>query len=198
MNTSVVAVASLTLSVLATLVSSLIAVRQSKLMRHTNLVPVVVDMFRDFRDPEFKVHMGYVQHSLWKEYDHATAGTSELGEEARSHVAPVMNFFNTIGLLVAQGVIDGSVPSSSMGGSILRAWSRIGPFIRTERAHRKDPNYSIYFEDLAVRALRLPPSKLKKRLGMRSMPLHWEMEGWEGYDVTEIAARFTPSSKPAS
>jgi hypothetical protein len=185
---------SLAFSVAAVVISAIFAIRQSRLMRHSNLLPVVVEIFKEFRDPTFKEHLNYLQHRLWDEHPPSNAGTSELPEEARVHVMTVAGFFNTVGLLVAYGVIDDLIPGSAMGGSILRAWSRIAPYIENERQRRNDPNYHMYFEDLARRALDVPPSALRTRLKLRSMPSEWFFEGWEGYSPQNVAALFASPS----
>lgn len=194
MDVQVMNVLTLAFSLVAVIVSTVLALRQAKLMRHNNLLPVIVDIFKEFRDPVFKEHLDYLQHRLWAEYPPTGTGTSELADEGRRHVTAVAGFFNTVGLLVANNVIDETVPTSAMGGSILRSWARLSPYIVNERVRRNDPNYHMYFEDLARRALDLPPSKLREKLTVRSMPQRWHFEGWEGRDPAEVAAMFTASS----
>lgn len=41
-------------------------------------------------------------------------GTAELSDEARSHFGPVCSYFNTIGVLVSNGVIDPLLTGSFM------------------------------------------------------------------------------------
>ncbi|WBB68825.1 DUF4760 domain-containing protein [Micromonospora sp. WMMD812] len=189
-------VLTLAFSLVAVIVSTILALRQARLMRHNNLLPVIVDIFTEFRDPAFKEHLHYLQHRLWEEYPPAASGTSDLVGEARQHVVAVGGFFNSVGLLVANNVIDEVVPTSAMGGSILRSWARLSPYIANERQRRNDPNYEMYFEDLARRALDLPPSKLRSRLALRSMPQRWFFEGWEGRQPEEVAALFTSFPTP--
>jgi hypothetical protein len=189
---TVVNLGSLLFSLLAVAVSAAFALRQSKLMRDTNLVPVVIDLFQDFRDPEFKAHLSYIQHKLWDDCPPADHGMTDLPNEARGHAYAVLKFFDTVGLLVAHGVVNELVPLGAMGGSILRAWARIGPYLKNERIRRQDPNYAMFFENLAARAYRMPPARLNARLRLRSMPENWSFSGWEDEAPEVVAARFAP------
>ena len=161
----------LAFSLVAITVSSVIALRQVKIMQHSNLLPVMIDMFREFRAPEFKQHIDYIGESLWKEAPSESFGTSNLPETARSHVTPVASFFNTVGVLVANGVITDLTVASYMGGSTIRAWSRLAPYIRNERTRRNDENYYLFFEHLAFLVSENPPSKLNARLKLRTLPI---------------------------
>jgi hypothetical protein len=164
-------VVALAFSLVAIAVSSIIALRQVKIMQHSNLLPVMIDMFREFRAPEFKKHMDYIGESLWKEAPHESFGTSNLPEPARLHVTPVASFFNTVGVLVANEVITDLTVASYMGGSTIRAWSRLAPYIRNERTRRHDENYYLFFEHLAFLVSENPPSRLNARLKLRTMPV---------------------------
>ncbi|WP_372488349.1 DUF4760 domain-containing protein [Micromonospora hortensis] len=197
-ETSLANAASLLFSLLALALSAVFALRQSKIMRDSNLVPVLTDLFKEFRDPSFKEHMSYIQFSLWGECPPSETGMTGLTPEARSHVAPVMGLFTTVGLLVAHGVIDELIPASSMGGSVLRSWARLSPYIYEERERRNDPHYGVFFENLAYRALRNPPARLKRRMRLKRMPRQWFFAGWEGLPPEEVAALFAPPPVGAS
>ena len=130
----------------------------------------MIDMFREFRAPQFKEHMDYIGNRLWQEASPKSFGTANLPETVRSHAVPVLSFFNTVGVLVANGVISDLTVASYMGGSIIRAWSRLAPYIRNERKRRQDENYYLFFEHLAYLVSENPPSKLNARLKLKSMP----------------------------
>lgn len=55
----------LALSLVAVAVSAVSAFRQATLMQHANLLPVLIDMFRDFREPEFRQHLAFIEEELW-------------------------------------------------------------------------------------------------------------------------------------
>jgi hypothetical protein len=162
---------SLVFSVLAITTSTVLALRQSRLMHQANLLLVLTDLFDQFRASEFKRHMAYLDEKLWSAQPPATTTMETLIDEARAHVGPVSSFFNTVGLLVANRVIDGVLVVSYMGGSIRRAWRRLEPYIRNERERINDPLWNGFFENLAVLAIENPPEKLNARLRLRKMPI---------------------------
>ena len=94
----------------------------------------------------------------------------DLPESARTRATVVAVFFNDIGILLANGIIDETLVSSYMGRSVLRAWNSLGPYIVTTRAQRKDLNLVLFFEHLAVIVSRNPPAKLNRRLDHQTMP----------------------------
>jgi hypothetical protein len=49
--------AALAFSLLALITSTVIALRQSKIMQHSNLLPIVNDLFERFRSPDFRHHL---------------------------------------------------------------------------------------------------------------------------------------------
>jgi hypothetical protein len=163
-------IAALVFSLAAILLSTTIALRQSRLMQHANLLPVMIDKFREFRAPEFRHHIVYIGRRLWEDSSPETTGMLDMGEEARSHTTPVATFFNTVGVLVANGVIDAVLVSSYMGGSVLRAWLRLAPYIRNERRRRDDANYYLFFENLVYLVSQNPPEKLNTLLKLKTMP----------------------------
>jgi hypothetical protein len=163
-------VIALALSVLAVAVSTLSALRQSRLMQHANLLPVLIDMFRDFREHEFRQHVVFIEKELWDPCHLKGIGIDDLPAEVRSHVIPVMNFFANAGMLVANKVISGVLAASYMRGSAQVAWSHLAPYIRNERDKRKDETYYLFFEHLAFVIGQYEPSKLKKVLNLKTVP----------------------------
>jgi hypothetical protein len=162
---------SLTFSVLAIAVSALLTYRQVRHMQQANLLPVIIQLFAEFRDDAFKTHLRFVEHELWTAADPETLGTEDMSDLAKSHVVPVQNHFNTVGILFANKIIDDLLVSSYMGGSVVMAWRRIGPYIYNERRRRGDPNYQGFFENLAAVVVDTGgPEALRARLNLRSLP----------------------------
>ena len=177
-TTNFVNVVSLALSVAAITLSVVISLRQIMIMRHANLLPVLIDMFREFREPEFKAHMSYVTTQLWEAYPPGQTGTSDLPEDARKHVGPVAGFFNMVGILVANKVVEDLLPASYMGRSVLVAWSRLAPYIYHERVRRSDENYYLFFENLVFLISRHGgPSKINARLKLKTVTVPPSVEG---------------------
>ncbi|MFI7493062.1 DUF4760 domain-containing protein [Micromonospora echinaurantiaca] len=181
-------VLTLALSVVSLILSIAIGLRQQLLARHANLLPVVIELFRESTQPEFKAHMNYIQDRLWKDCPPENFSTVNLSKEARAHFVSVASFYNMVGILVANKVIDKDVPISFMRGGLLRAWSCLAPYIRNERIRRSEPNYCIYFESLAYLALRRPREKFSRSLRLKSMPLDWRFDGVSTSEAPEGAA----------
>jgi hypothetical protein len=185
MTATVLSVSSLLVSVLALLVSSLVAWRQLGIMRQSNLLPVTLDMFGEFRTPAFRISMRYLTERLWE--DHPPADDLDmlgLPDDVREKIVPVVSYFNNVGLLVANGLIDERTVQSFMGSSVLRAWTRVSPYIRVERDKRGDPDYNGYFEHLAARCRQWPP----KPLGLQRVPEDYT------FDITPYVRR---TARPA-
>ena len=175
-SSTVLSLSSLLVSLLALLVSAGAAIRQLARLRHSNMLPVALDLFREFRTPQFRDHMRYLQEELWDQCPPGGIGIADLSDEARGHLAPVSGYFNNVGVLVANGVVDTELVQSFMGGSVLRAWWRIAPYVEVERQRRNDPNYALFFENLAARCIRTPPAELNRRLRLERVPEGWAFE----------------------
>jgi hypothetical protein len=162
-------VAALAFSLLALITSTVIALRQSKLMQHSNLLPILNDLFERFRSPDFKHHLRYVTNELQDNYPPGTTDIDNLPEAADRHVAPVVDFFNLVGLLTANGIIDDLLVASYMGRSVKLAWKHTEPYIRAARRRRNDPNVSLFFEHLAYLMSKNEPSTINRRLRLGKM-----------------------------
>ncbi|GAA2523345.1 DUF4760 domain-containing protein [Winogradskya humida] len=185
----VLSLSSLVVSILALAVSGGVAVRQLVRMRHSNMLPVALDLFREFRTPHFRDNMRYIVEDLWTEHPPGDdTGILDLPDDDRARVVPVVSYFNNVGVLVANGVVDASTVRSFMGGSVLRAWDRAAPYLRTERRHRADPSYNAYFEHLAARCIATPPAANLERVA----------PDWT-YDVTPyVRPSRRPTDRPAA
>jgi hypothetical protein len=87
--------AAVVFSLIAIVASTTTAVRQSKLMEHSNLLPILSDVFGEFRATEFFNDMQYVAHSLWKDFPPSTSQWPDLPED-KTHVRRVADFFNLV------------------------------------------------------------------------------------------------------
>jgi hypothetical protein len=165
----VVNVIALGFSAIAVLTSTILALRQSRLMHHANLLPTVTEVFREFNTPEFKDDLSYVCTDLWKEHP-PTVAFDDLPDKPRHRVARVADYFFTIGVLVSTGVVSEVIVAGYMGRSILRAWGFLEPYIAFERTRRPDEHYYMFFENLAVVMTKNSPAKLNKRFKLARMP----------------------------
>jgi hypothetical protein len=162
--------AAVTFSLVALITSTAIALRQSRIMQHSNLLPILTELFDQFRSSDFKQHFKYVRTELQKNYPPDTADIDSLPEAAERHVAPVADFFQLVGLLVANSILDDLLVASYMGRSVLLAWSDLEPYIRAARKRRSDPNFFFFFEHLAYLTAQNPPSRINRLLKLNKMP----------------------------
>jgi hypothetical protein len=154
----------LTFSLVALITSTAIALRQSKIMQHSNLLPILTELFDQFRSPDFKQHFKYVRTELREKYPPGTVDLDSLPEAAERHVTPVADFYQLVGMLVANKIIDDLLVASYMGRSALLAWSNLEPYIQTARKNRNDPNFFFFFEHLASLVAKYPPARINKLL----------------------------------
>lgn len=113
MNT-VLAVASILLSLLAVATSTLLLVHQTLFMRHANEIPVSVDLYQEWRSAEFQTAREYLRKSLSSRHDSST-GLSALPKEARNPGYRVAAFYSSLGALVALGLVDERFAVSLLG-----------------------------------------------------------------------------------
>lgn len=160
----------LVLSFVAVAVSTIFALRQSRLMQQANLLPVLIGMFAEFREPAFKEHLAFIETELWERCPREHGGIDDLPVEVRRHVIPVMTFFAGVGMLVKYGIVNEIIAASYMRGSTLAAWSRLAPYIYNERSRRADTTYFLFFEHLASVVSEYRSDRLDKELRLRRMP----------------------------
>lgn len=79
------------------------------------------------------------------------------------------SIYNNLGKLVAHGLVDESLIIGAYGGSLLRAWNLLAPYVYLER-QEDQRNPMRYFEDLAWRVSSNRPDDVYRRLGLRALP----------------------------
>ena len=144
-----------------------ITLLQTKIARHSNLLPIAVDMFREYRSDEFKDANMFVLTEM-AVYCENPVPFSEIPENALTHVRTVSHFYDNIGLLIDKGIIDQEMVIDFMGLGAKNTWEVLEPFIRLERMKRGDPTgrigYQEYFEDMISRVIEDPPFRRFKYL----------------------------------
>jgi hypothetical protein len=161
--------AAVAFSLAALITSTTIALRQSTIMQHSNLLPILIDLFERFRSPDFKQHFRYVRTELRQNFPPQEHDFDNLPETAERHVAPVVDFFHLVGVLVANGIVDDLLVAGYMGRSVILSWSDLEPYIRAARRKRNDPNLFLFFEHLAYRMTRYPPPTINRLLKLSGM-----------------------------
>lgn len=142
-------VAAITASLLALAVSSFLALRQSRLMRHANQVPVVIDLFRELRADTFITREQQIWSSLPGDMD-PSGGFAGIPEPLRTYVYDICLFYQTVAYLFIFKMIDDKLVYTAFHYRILRTWSSVAPFVRGERAIRGGENTFLNsFEEVA-------------------------------------------------
>lgn len=132
-------VAALSASLLALAVSSLLALRQSRLMRHANQLPVIIDLFRELRADTFIIR----EQEIWRNLPgdkEPSKGFGGIPEPLRTYVYDITLFYQTVAYLVNFNMIDDSLAYTALHYRILRTWSSVESFVRGERAIRGGEN----------------------------------------------------------
>ena len=146
----------------------LLTISQSQLIISKNSVsgPILVDMFREFRNIRFKTHMDYIINVFYERSNefNPDMGYSKLPTKTQKSVKIVSHFFDHLGTLVAHSIIDDEPIIGYMGESIDNIWKILEPYIKAERVARPTKEYQEYFEDLVIRIRKNPPSKIRENL----------------------------------
>lgn len=156
------------ISVVSLAVSGLLAIRQNRTASAGYALPVVLEIFDQFRSEEFFDARRYVFDRLNKDFVSPVA-YSDLPKEVRTKVRIVAGRYDDLGKLVAHDIVDEGLIIGSNGTAIRRVWESVAPFVLDERRKSGQQTWR-YLEDLACRATRTPPSAVYARLGLRRYP----------------------------
>ncbi|CAL9305253.1 hypothetical protein SUDANB51_04319 [Streptomyces sp. enrichment culture] len=158
----------LLVSVIALVTSAGLAWGQLTSHRKSTVLAMILEGFRDTRGDEYLASVEYVLYRLTVEHPEPVPYL-QLPEETRRHVQRVGLFYNDLGKLVAHGLVDESLIIGAYGGSLLRAWNLMAPYVYLERQeHQRSPMR--YFEDLAWRVSSRRPEDVYRKLGLRVLP----------------------------
>lgn len=142
----------------ALIVSLFFAVRQTRIMRQSNQLPVFIELEQEFRSERFQRAELYIMRKL-KEKDFEN-GVLGLPDEMRLAVTLVQSYFGVLGSLIVYGIINEREAVASMGYRVDQLWRKLEPFILAERRIRGDDDFAIFFEDFVYRIrTNWPPEK---------------------------------------
>lgn len=150
------------ISVLAVITSVAIGWRALRIARHSNAMPVLIDLFREHRSERLAearqfVYFDFPQIDL-------SLGLDGLPEEKRTIVRDLAWFYDNLGTLVTHGVIDIEPVSGYLGQSVVIYWEIMEPLVLAERRKRQDydpDRWQIYFENLYHLIREKPPEKAR-------------------------------------
>lgn len=165
---TVITVVTITISIVSLAVSGILALRQVRTATDGYALPVVLNVFSQFRTQEFFEAQQYIFHQLHRDFEEPAAYT-DLPLDARSMVRMVAGLYDDLGKLVAHGIVREELVIGSNGTQARRIWEAVEPYVLEERRKRKS-NLWIYLEDLAYRANRTPPATIYAKLKLHRYP----------------------------
>jgi hypothetical protein len=161
-------VLALVVSLVALAISSIISWRQLRSMKSANHLPVAIELLtRDYGKPEFQRQERTMMEQLPSIVP--AIPISALPEALYIDTLQVINFYDSMGILVAFGSVDENLVLATINYRIRRIWQTLEPFVRAERELRQGP-FLDFLEDLAARANAVDPQQLHDRLRLRQMP----------------------------
>jgi hypothetical protein len=127
-------IAALTISIVAMLVSVVAVRRQIQLSRHSNSIPMLVDLFREHRGD----YLARVRHLVIHELstDDLRAGLAGLPEDQRQQVRDLVWYYDNLGAFVVHRIVDAALVAGYMGGSIIDVWEKLLPLVEADRVNR--------------------------------------------------------------
>ncbi|WP_405576520.1 hypothetical protein [Streptomyces sp. NBC_01092] len=153
----------------AALATSFVAARrQLRLTHHSNLLPIVLDLFKETRTLEFSRSMEYIRDRLAADHP-AGNGYRNLPEEVKVHIRRVGLFYDDVGKLVAHDIVGEQLILGAYGNAISRTWDTLAPYVYAEREKYRNLSM-VYFEDLAYRAGRTTMQDVHAAARLRTRP----------------------------
>ncbi|HEY3685404.1 MAG TPA: hypothetical protein VGL93_20405 [Streptosporangiaceae bacterium] len=155
--------AAVVISVVAVTTSALLGWRALIIARHSNSVPVLIELFGEHRNKRLAEAREFVYHDLSK-YD-LSVGLDALPVEKQVLIRDLAWFYDNLGALVTHGVVDIEPVSGYLGGSVLGVWEKMLPLVTAEREKRGGSydvqRWQVYFENLYHLVRQCPPAKAR-------------------------------------
>jgi hypothetical protein len=158
-----VEVAAVVISIVALATSVFLGWKALTLARHSNTMPVLIELFGQHRNKRLADARQFIYHHL-DEYD-LSLGLDGLPAESQELVRELAWFYDNLGALVAHGVVDVAPVSGYLGQSVVIVWEKLQPLIKAERDKRRDSydpeRWQIYFENLYHLIREQPPEQAR-------------------------------------
>ena len=150
MSSSLFNAVTITASIVALITSIVFALRQSRLMRYASDIPVMIDLFDEFRSSDFVRRERYVWTALGSDADPAQ-GFQGMPDDVYESAYNVCAYYQMVAYLVAFGRLDSRLAILPLHYRAIRTWSVVKPYVEGERILRGD-RYSFlnFFEDFAL------------------------------------------------
>ena len=147
------------------------ATMQIRQLRRQNELQATIPYFAYARSEAYRSAARLVRMQLSDRPDEQLAAALGSGEDLDPRVQELGahgDFFNELGLLVQEGLIDGRVVLTHFYFHIVATWTVLQPFVAKRRRTQKSHMWGS-FEALAVRARTVTPADRVKRL-RRQLP----------------------------
>lgn len=148
-------------ALVVSLLAVIITMRQATYARHSNHLPLIVDLLREFRSPEFQKDYDFVLTRLASR--DATCALSDLRDAERRAALTVVYFFQSIAYLVVYKIMTEEMVITTFQTSIRRSWNILRPYMEEERAQEDGMGQFRFFEHLARRAGKVTKQKVWAR-----------------------------------
>lgn len=170
-------------SALGAVVAIRVAVWQARLTanhaQRQNALPVVSEIFREWRSEEFRAHRSAVLSGC--PVPPPPDGLAGLPPDWRESAHTVCHFFDYLGALVAFDLAEEDLIIGVMGTQIMQVWRIMEPIVAEERRFRErtfppdtPTGFLSYYEDLVCRALdrggRDSTANIQRSLKIRRLP----------------------------
>ena len=153
---------SIIVSIIALLLSILVAIKQSHDAKSSDSVSAVLELFAEFRKPELVEARQTVIHKLSVDNYCPEVGLYGLPDEVKHSALSVSHFFDHVGVLVAHNLVNREAIIGWIGDSAIYCWDSLFPYIVAERKIRNAP-YQEYFELLYEAIQKNPPSRIRAK-----------------------------------
>jgi len=187
---AVINLGAITISILALVISSYLATRQTRLAHQANQITIFVDLLAEARSAEFRRR----EREVWRNLaTHSRInGFDDLPENDRANVEVVCSFYSTLAYCIAIGVFDYELALVPVKYRLLKTWRTVYPFVVSERATRGDgESYFSLLEDLVEQANAMDLQRSEQRLSRKAFPrLH-------GRRLRRVRVRQTNDQQPA-
>jgi hypothetical protein len=121
----------------------------------TRQAQLFMNIYNTYRSKEYIEHAGYTYNM---EYTDAADFDSKYGEpETRLPYTQLSFFFEGIGVLVEEGLIDINLVAKLISGDVARHWKRFGPYILERREKAGYPEYMEAIEYLFNEIVKVKP-----------------------------------------
>lgn len=134
MNPETLGFASFAVSLVALAISTVFAIRQTRLTQNSSQLPIFLQFFRELGTTNLHIK----EITLWEELAalDPSLGFSELPEPTRSHAYNVANYYLMLAYLVAFELVDERMALLPVYFRLQKTWGLMKPFVEQERRWR--------------------------------------------------------------